>query len=768
MRRGIAEASPDGITVTWATPGPERGWVEYGAAPDTLDRVAGDVAGNDAVVTNHQVFVPGAATTYYVIVSGGVRTSKEGQPFVLARPAPMVEAADSTSIQPGLYWDAEWGIGFSVPAGWSAKPAQLGAMDDERTIELAGPTGSRLVVSRMPNPQRLTAGAWYAANRRLYDGGRTHVLGENRSADADMTVIGQPDSCTTAPMLAAIFSRADDVIVVSTAGQPAPGAAAAFATVVGSVYFDPAAAATRQVLAMEMATFPAAERSIDCSPQVIGDLAAPAKCAGAAMQAPSPGRMGFPWNCINDEEYCLPYYTGNPDYYGYYGKPHRGLDIFGTIGVTPVYATYSGVVYLYGVSAFRIYFDAPYNDKLAYYTHMAGSSGAPDYRQVVNGQRVAAGQFLGYTGAYGIGASAPHLHVSYVGDPSGSETPWPTLDPTILLSAKNLVWYSGWTYRYDPVTCASSTADLYEPDNLPQVARAMLFSRTWQQHDFHAPGDEDWYSFYLNAGTGIRLVTGALGVRGDTVVEIYGTDRKTLLAKNDDNDGTYASRLDWMAPAAGRYYAKVRHYSWKGYPMPDATLRISYTVPIYGAGSGYSVRMTNNFALDRPRAATTSNTNYPAAKGNDGSTGTRWVSTCSASHQDWYVVDIGSAQFTEVQVNFAAAYAQRYQVAWSDDGVNFTGYLYSNSSSGVKRHIVGAHKARYVGIHLEELAPGACNYSIWEVSVYRRASAQTSGALEEGADTDGVVQQPIGQLSHFVRSDAGRSRWRASGCLCRR
>lgn len=47
--------------------------------------MAGDVAGIDAVVTNHQVFVPGAATTYYVIVSGGVRISKEGQPFVFAR-----------------------------------------------------------------------------------------------------------------------------------------------------------------------------------------------------------------------------------------------------------------------------------------------------------------------------------------------------------------------------------------------------------------------------------------------------------------------------------------------------------------------------------------------------------------------------------------------------------------------------------------------------------------------------------------------------------
>ena len=56
-----------------------------------------------------------------------------------------------------------------------------------------------------------------------------------------------------------------------------------------------------------------------------------------------------------------------------------------------------------------------------------------------------------------------------------------------------------------------------------------------------------------------------LGTLTDSVLRIVDTDRRTVLAENDDDDRAghtgYASYLDWTAPAAGTYYIEIKAYS---------------------------------------------------------------------------------------------------------------------------------------------------------------------------------------------------------------
>ncbi len=73
-------------------------------------------------------------------------------------------------------------------------------------------------------------------------------------------------------------------------------------------------------------------------------------------------------------------------------------------------------------------------------------------------------------------------------------------------------------------------------------------------------GAVDWYKFQAVAGTCYVLQTGLLTLP-DSVLTLYGTDGRTVLASNDDiAPGNYASRILWQAPAAGTYYLAVSSY----------------------------------------------------------------------------------------------------------------------------------------------------------------------------------------------------------------
>ncbi len=76
-----------------------------------------------------------------------------------------------------------------------------------------------------------------------------------------------------------------------------------------------------------------------------------------------------------------------------------------------------------------------------------------------------------------------------------------------------------------------------------------------QTHDF-CDDAADWTKFTATAGWIYTMTTSSWGQRADTFLYLYDTDGQTLLAANDDYEGTddYSSRIVWEAPTTGVYY----------------------------------------------------------------------------------------------------------------------------------------------------------------------------------------------------------------------
>ncbi|PKN95288.1 MAG: hypothetical protein CVU44_00995 [Chloroflexi bacterium HGW-Chloroflexi-6] len=143
-------------------------------------------------------------------------------------------------------------------------------------------------------------------------------------------------------------------------------------------------------------------------------IPAGARCGEAPFVFPTEGLVGFIW----DDSF-------RP------GHRHAGIDIFaGTgVGVTPVYAAYSGYltrqVDWKSSLIVRIPSDPlnPGQQIWTYYTHMADPNGnstiAPDFPPGTDEVFVEAGTLLGYQGNYSGTPGSPvgvHLHFSVVKD----------------------------------------------------------------------------------------------------------------------------------------------------------------------------------------------------------------------------------------------------------------------------------------------------------------------------------------------------------------
>ncbi|HJZ47868.1 MAG TPA: fibronectin type III domain-containing protein, partial [Roseiflexaceae bacterium] len=117
--------------------------------------------------------------------------------------------------------------------------------------------------------------------------------------------------------------------------------------------------------------------------------------------------------------------------------------------------------------------------------------------------------------------------------------------------------------------------DFYEPDNSGDQASPFVLGET-QQHAISVPSDQDWVVFRAAAGWTYRIETSDLASGVDTYLELYDRDGTTLLAANDDTNGSLASLIVHSLHAAGFYYVKVRHYSSsRGNPNYTYNLRIT-------------------------------------------------------------------------------------------------------------------------------------------------------------------------------------------------
>jgi hypothetical protein len=99
--------------------------------------------------------------------------------------------------------------------------------------------------------------------------------------------------------------------------------------------------------------------------------------------------------------------------------------------------------------------------------------------------------------------------------------------------------------------------------------------------------DYDYYKLTANAGQTIDVATATPTGSLDTVVQLYAADG-TLLATNDDANGSLDSELQYKAPAFGTYYAVVAGY--RGLPVDPFD-------PAAGTGNGSEGPYTVTFTV---------------------------------------------------------------------------------------------------------------------------------------------------------------------------
>jgi hypothetical protein len=102
--------------------------------------------------------------------------------------------------------------------------------------------------------------------------------------------------------------------------------------------------------------------------------------------------------------------------------------------------------------------------------------------------------------------------------------------------------------------------DSYEVDDSPESASYISVGEL-QSHNFSILDDNDWIKFDAVAGLIYQFQTLGLDVSADTYLYLYDTDGSTLLASNDDANGSLASSIHWNALSSGTYYLMVRHWN---------------------------------------------------------------------------------------------------------------------------------------------------------------------------------------------------------------
>jgi hypothetical protein len=125
--------------------------------------------------------------------------------------------------------------------------------------------------------------------------------------------------------------------------------------------------------------------------------------------------------------------------------------------------------------------------------------------------------------------------------------------------------------------------DSFESDDTFTAANPIAVGDS-QAHNLHLLEDQDWIKFDAEAGKIYRLNTSNLDTASDTFLYLYDTDGTTLLASNDDFDGTLASQIDWQASITGTYYALVKHWN------PN----------VAGCGTGYAFGIADITPPDAP------------------------------------------------------------------------------------------------------------------------------------------------------------------------
>jgi hypothetical protein len=101
--------------------------------------------------------------------------------------------------------------------------------------------------------------------------------------------------------------------------------------------------------------------------------------------------------------------------------------------------------------------------------------------------------------------------------------------------------------------------DAYEGDDVPVQVTPLQVGYAYRQTRDFCDDAADWITFTARVNNVYTITTSSWGQRADTLLALFDTDGRTLLAANDDYEGTadYSSRIVWQAPADGVYYVRT-------------------------------------------------------------------------------------------------------------------------------------------------------------------------------------------------------------------
>jgi hypothetical protein len=126
-------------------------------------------------------------------------------------------------------------------------------------------------------------------------------------------------------------------------------------------------------------------------------------------------------------------------------------------------------------------------------------------------------------------------------------------------------------------------------------------------------------------------------------------------------------------------------------------------------------------ALSQSATASSVQTGNDIAKGNDGSTTTRWAAS-AATYPQWWRVDLGASKtLSHVDINWysSASRAYKYIIETSDDDVSYTTRVDNsgNTTFGDTSDNVSI-SARYVRITISGCTTGSAFASAYEFKVF--------------------------------------------------
>lgn len=183
--------------------------------------------------------------------------------------------------------------------------------------------------------------------------------------------------------------------------------------------------------------------------------------------------------------------------------------------------------------------------------------------------RLHIGAFPRPSAAYPAGGQAgTDLEVKLIGDPGGDSTRTVTLpsdsDEIFMIRAEadGLLSPAPNPIRVSPFPNILEA----EPNNsLAQASPTTVALPAAFNGIINEDGDQDW--FHFNAKKGQRFIFHAhaksIGSPVDTVLNIYGPDKKHIIS-NDDDSGLQDSKIDFTAPVDGEFTLRVRDHLKKG------------------------------------------------------------------------------------------------------------------------------------------------------------------------------------------------------------